>query len=189
MRLELEEYPMLASPCPIDWSTVVDSNREWIERLVAARTGSQDFVDDVIQEVSLAITRSSSRPAGSEDVGPWLCKIVVRQCALIVRQRVRHQRKLEAYHRTLELDETQSADPIFWLLHEEQRAIIHEELRAMDPQSRQLLIWKYLNSLAYEEIGSRLGVSRHVAEYRVIEAKKQLRTRLQARGINQGELP
>jgi RNA polymerase sigma factor (sigma-70 family) len=180
---------MLTSTHPIDWATVVEVNRDWIGRLIAARTGAPDAIDDVMQEVSLAVTRSGSRPTCIDEVAPWLCKIVVRQCALIVRQQVRQRRKLDGYHRAREPADSQTGDPIFWLLHEEQREIIRGELRAMDAASRQLLIWKYLNGIGYEDIGIRLGVSRHVAEYRVIEAKRELRSRLQARGIHQGETP
>jgi len=140
-------------------------------------------VDDVIQEVCLAVTRSGVRPTRVDEVAPWLCKIVIRQCALVVRNQVRQRRKLDGYQRTKATDDSQAGDPIFWLLHQERREIIRGELEAMGSELRQLLIWKYLNGLGYEEIGSRLGVSRHVAEYRVIEAKKQLRLRLQARGI------
>jgi RNA polymerase sigma factor (sigma-70 family) len=180
---------MLTSSHAIDWSSVVEDNRDWIGRVVAARTGVQDVADDVIQEVSLAVTRSNSRPTRADEVAPWLCKIVVRQCALAVRNRVRQQRKLDGFQRTREAGDLQAGDPIFWLLHQECREIIRCELGAMDAPSRQLLIWKYLHGIGYEDIGGRLGVSRHVAEYRVIEARKELRRRLQARGIEEGDSP
>ena len=185
MWLQPVQPQMLTSADPIDWTTVIEDNRDWIGPLIVARTGAADFVDDVLQEVSLAVTRSGNRPSRSSEVAPWLCKIVVRQCAMIIRQQVRQRRKLDGYHRTRKIEDSQAGDPIFWLLHEEQREIIRGELLAMDAASRQLLIWKYLNGIGYEDIGIRLGVSRHVAEYRVIDAKRELRTRLQARGINQ----
>ena len=180
---------MLTSAHAVDWSMAVEDNRDWIERLVVARTGAQDLVDDVIQEVGLAVTRSATRPTCANEVAPWLCKIVVRQCALIVRNQIRQRRKLDGFCRARETRDVQSGDPIFWLLHQERREIVRRELGAMDSQSRQLLIWKYLNGMDYTAIGSRLGVSRHVAEYRVIEARKQFRRRLQARGIEGGESP
>ena len=189
MSLQPEERQMLTSTRAIDWCGVVEDNRDWIARLVAARTGAEDVVEDVIQEVGLAVTRSNARPTSAAEVAPWLCKIVVRQCALIVRNQARQRRKLHGFQRNREREDLQTDDPIFWLLHQERREILREELGAMDPQLRQLLIWKYLNSMRYEDIGSRLGVSRHVAEYRVIEARKQLRCRLQARGIEGGESP
>ncbi len=189
MWLQPEERQMLMSTHAIDWSRAVEDNRDWIGRVVAARVGTLDLLDDVIQEVNLAVARSSTRPTRTDEVAPWLCKIVVRQCALIVRNQVRQRRKLDGFHGSRETEDLHAGDPIFWLLHQERREIIRSELGALDSQLRQLLIWKYLTGLGYEEIGVRLGVSRHVAEYRVIEARKQLRCRLQARGIEGGELP
>lgn len=167
----------------VDWPAVVEEHRSWITRVITARTGGVDAVDDVLQEVALAVTVSRDRPTAPDEVAPWLCKIVVRQCAMVVRNRVRQQRKLNAFQQSRESRGAKAEDPVFWILHTEQRAILREELAAMEPQSRDLLLWKFLQGLRYEEIGARLGISRHAAEYRVVEARKQLRRRLQRRGI------
>ncbi len=167
----------------IEWAAVIESNRSWVERLVAARTGSTTVVDDVLQEVSLAVAQSAARPTSPEEVAPWLCKIVIRHCALVVRNQVRHRRKLDGFQKDRMSQARAAADPIFWLLHEERREIVRGELAAIDAPSREVLIWKYVQGLRYQDIAARLNVSRHVAEYRVIEARKQLRRRLQARGI------
>jgi len=180
---------MLTPTHAIDWSTVINDNRDWIGRLVVARTGRQDLVDDVLQEVGLAVTRSNARPTSPGEVAPWLCKIVVRQCALLVRNQVRHQRKLNGFQQDRMLQTQSTADPIFWLLHEEAKDIVRGELASLEAPRRQLLVWKYVQGLRYEEIGTRLGVTRHVAEYRVIEARKELHRRLQARGIEGDESP
>jgi len=173
----------------IDWSAAVRDSRDWIGRLVVARTGMPDQVEDVIQEVSLAVMRSASRPTVPAEIAPWLCKMVVRHCALVLRNRARQQRKLDGFQQAGAGRDVRQDDPVFWLLHAEQREIVRDELGAMDPQVRQLLIWKYVNALGYQDIASRLGVSRHVAEYRVTEGRKQLRRRLQQRGVDGGGLP
>jgi len=178
---------MLTPACDIDWSAVIAEARGWIARLVVARTGAPDVVDDVVQEVALAVTRSQARPTRPDEVAPWLCKIVLRQCALFVRGQVRQQRKHDRLGRAKLADEPASGDPIYWLLDEERREIVRDELAALDEPARRVLVWKYIHGLAYDEIGSRLGVSRHVAEYRAIEARKTLRRRLQARGVEGDE--
>ena len=122
-------------------------------------------------------------------MAPWLCKIVVRQCALFARRRSRHQRKLDGYHQAWQTPDVQAADPVVWLLRRERSDIVRGELEAMDRPARELLLWKYILGQSYEMIGSRLGVSRHAAEYRVIEARKDLRRRLQARGIEGDDSP
>jgi RNA polymerase sigma factor (sigma-70 family) len=180
---------MLMSTNTTDWATVVEKHRHWIERVIVARTGAEGPVEDVIQEVNLAVTRSNSRPTCPDQIAPWLCKIVVRQCALVVRNQMRHQHKLSRFQRTRETPHLQSGDPVFWLLHEECREIVREELARMNLASRQLLVWKYLQDMSYHELASRLNVSIHAAEYRVIEARKELRRRLEARGVERGESP
>src|SRR5271157_5417165 len=99
---------MLTSTHAIDWSRAVEDNRDWIGRVAAARIGASDSVDDVIQEVSLAVARSSTRPTRADEVAPWLCKIVVRQCALIVRNQVRQRRKLDGFHGIRETEDLQA---------------------------------------------------------------------------------
>jgi len=172
-----------------DWASLIEDNRSWIERLIIARTGTTAGVDDVLQEVGLAVARSSTRPTAPDEVAPWLCKIVVRQCAHYVRCRIRHQRKLNSFQEDRLSQGGQTPDPIFWLLHEETKTIVREELRKLDGPSRQLLVWKYVHALRYDEIALRLGVTRHVVEYRVVQARKQLRQHLLARGIEGGDLP
>jgi RNA polymerase sigma-70 factor (ECF subfamily) len=143
----------------------------------------------VIQEVGLAVARSDARPTCSEEVAPWLCKIAIRQCAMVIRTQARRQNLLTGVCRSSETQDSARADPIFWLLHREQREIVRSELAAMDAESRQLLVWKYVTGMSYEDIGLRLAVSRHKAEYRVMKARKQIRRRLQARGLDGGMLP
>jgi len=173
----------------IDWSSIIEDNRSWIERVVVARTGTRDGVDDVMQEVGLAVARSSARPGDSDEMVPWLCKIVVRQCALFIRNQARQRRKLDGFHQNQASQDDGAGDPVFWLLQEERKEIVREELARMDAQSRQILVWKHVHGLRHEDIGSRLGVARHVAQYRVIEARKELCRRLLARGIERNDLP
>ena len=103
--------PPLTAKQAIDWSKVVEAHRDWIKRLVVARTGAEDLADDVIQEVGMAVTRSNARPTCSDEIAPWLCKIAIRQCIIALRSVAR---TLEGFCR--ERNRTERADPIFWLL-------------------------------------------------------------------------
>jgi RNA polymerase sigma factor (sigma-70 family) len=164
-------------------------HRAWMLQVITARTGTASLAEDVLQEVSLAVARSESRPTRADDVAPWLCKIVVRQCALAIRTEVRQQRRLDGFQQNRPPQDARAGDPIFWLLREEREAIVRRELAALEPPLRQALVWKYLHGLRYEEIAARLGLSRHGAEARVIQARKLLRRRLEARGIEGETLP
>jgi RNA polymerase sigma factor (sigma-70 family) len=178
---------LAVAPASIDGSEVLREHRDWIERLIVARTGSRELVEDILQEVGLAVSRSAARPARAAEVEPWLCAIVVRQCALALRERARTLRKLEGFRESLDAADAGEPDPMVWLLHEEQRTIVRDELARLDPAARRLLVWKYVQNASYPEIAARLGVTRHVAEYRVLEARKLLRRRLERRGLGGSE--
>ena len=187
MRSPVEQVEPTNAPAALDWDRTLQGHRAWLERLVAARTGSVEHVEEVLQELHLAVAQSESRPAAAEEAAPWLCTIAVRLCARIVRDRVRRQRKLEGFRQAQQAQAAPAGDPIFWLLHAEQEAIVREELAALDAETRQVLLWKDVYGLTYPEIAARLAVSRHVAEYRVHAARRELRRRLHARGLGQEE--
>lgn len=181
----VEQVEPTEAPATLDWNGTLQAHRVWLERLVAARTGGVEHVEEVMQELHLAVAQSASRPVTAEEAGPWLCTIAVRLCARIVRDRVRRQRKLEGFRLAQQTQPAPVGDPIFWLLHAEQEAIVRGELAALDAEMRQMLLWKDVHGLTYAEIAARLAVSRHVAEYRVLAARRELRRRLHARGIGQ----
>jgi RNA polymerase sigma-70 factor (ECF subfamily) len=160
-----------------DIPALVDQHRSWLTRVVAARTGSRDAIDEVLQEVALAVTRSENPPACDEQVRPWLCTIAIRQCALLLRKAGRANRLVSrATAQVVHGSRNELRDdPIFWLLAQESETLVRRSLDALDEQQRGLLVWKYVDGLTYPEISRRLGVSRHVAEYRVVVAKKALR--------------
>jgi RNA polymerase sigma factor (sigma-70 family) len=173
---------------PIDWAAVVQDNQDWMRRVIVARTDSADLADDIVQEVGLAVIRSQSRPDRADEIAPWLCKIVVRQCALAARSQVRQRRKLDGFRQARAETDCGQGDPMLWLLDQEQRELLRRAMDLLDPQGRQLLIWKYVQGMSYRDIAARLAVSMHAAEYRVIDARKQLRRRLHDQGIEGGEV-
>jgi len=164
-------------PVGNDVPALVDQHRSWLARVVAARTRSRDAIDEVLQEVALAVTRSENPPARDEEVRPWLCTIAIRQCALLLRKACRANRLVSSANAELvrrSADRLRD-DPIFWLLAKESETLVRRCLDALDEDQRGLLNWKYVDGLTYPEISRLLGVSRHVAEYRVVVAKKALR--------------
>ena len=109
----------------------VQRNREWLVRLISSRTGSQTLVEDVLQEVGLAVARSAPACKQQEELRPWLCTIAIRQCALALRKTQRQQRLLEGAAEN-ELDaESRLDDPIYWLLD-----LLSDTWSVTDPRAR-----------------------------------------------------
>jgi RNA polymerase sigma factor (sigma-70 family) len=167
---------------------LVERHRGWLERLVAARTCCRDAVDDVLQEVAVAVARSSQPPVAAEE-RPWLCAIAIRQCALFLRTSSRRLRLVARAAERLPPDAGRrlEEDPIYWLMSREDAGLVARAVDTLAADDRQLLHWKYIDGLTYPELASRLGVARHVAEYRVVAAKKRLRGLLVEIGLGEDD--
>lgn len=166
---------------------MIDRHREWLLRVIAAHTKNKDMIDDVLAEVFLAVAKSSDQPQANTAWEPWLCKIAVRQSALANRRAMRQQRLSDRYAQVSSVDESEH-DPILWLLAQERTETVREVLGEIESEMRSVLIDKYVQKLTYAQLGERLGVADHVAEYRVARAKKQLRARLIQRGFEKEDL-
>ncbi|MEL6107484.1 MAG: sigma-70 family RNA polymerase sigma factor [Planctomycetota bacterium] len=161
----------------IGWTSTLQK----LGRVVAARAG-EEAVDDVLQEVALAATRSSKMPRQEPDRGRFLVAIALRQAALWLRRKYRDADVLEpASSKTADLMETAPAgrrtteDPVFFLMAVESAETTRTCLARLEPAERELLIQKYVQRVSYQGIADRYGWSRHVAEYRVRLAKSKLR--------------
>lgn len=168
---------------------LVHRHRDWLARLIAARLSCPDLVDDVLQEVAVAVARAERPPVGEHEERPWLCVIAIRQAALLMRRLSRRSRLLAgaAEHRTQAFDDPLARDPIYWLISRERADLVTRACSRLDPEDRRLLEWKYVEGETYPQIARRLGVLRHVAEYRVVVAKKRLRTHLVAIGYEEDD--
>ena len=185
MDVQIDQHDRTASP----FDDVVQRNREWLVRLISSRMGSQALVEDVLQEVGLAVARSAQRVSQDEELRPWLCKITIRQCALALRNAQRQRRLLEGAAENGLDAESKLDDPVYWLLDRERSGLVREALAKMDEEKRTLLIWKYVDGMTYSQLADRLRVPTHVVEYRVVTARRALRKLLIDRGIGEDDLP
>lgn len=170
-------------------ASLLERHRDWLARLVAARTGRRDAVDDVLQEVAVAVTRSTRPPRVEHEERPWLCMIAIRQCALFLRTSSRRARLLARAAEQVShwAGNRPEDDPIFWLMGREDAALVTRAMASLAAEDRQVLEWKYVAGETYPELATRLGVPKHVAEYRVVAAKKRLRGLLVDIGLGEDE--
>ena len=62
----------------LDWGATLAEHERWLRRVVAARVGKAQAVDEVMQNVALAAVGSSARPCSIRDGSPsgfiaWRC--------------------------------------------------------------------------------------------------------------------
>ena len=166
----------------------VEQHRELLRRLIAARIGGS-FVDDVMQEVALAIEKSSAVPTDPGEFRNWVCGVAIRQCALVLRQEERRRRVITGANERLAAGRAEEVDdPIYWLLAQETRQQLRRAIGGMEATSRQLLTMRFVLGATYREIAQELGLTVRVAEHRVQAAKQELKRLLLERGLGEEDL-
>jgi RNA polymerase sigma-70 factor (ECF subfamily) len=164
---------------PIDWRAVLGEHQRWMRRVIASRLDDADAVDDVLQEVALAVIQNPSRPTDPEKIGPWLFRVTVCQAFNFLRRK-RRQRKLhDGLRREPPAERYTEPDPIVWVLCTERRATVQAALALLSQEDQELLRLKYLEGLRYRELAERLGINLERVEYRLLRARQRLREQLQ----------
>jgi RNA polymerase sigma factor (sigma-70 family) len=171
----------------IDWTAALEQHRPWLQKVLRCRIGDRHDVDDLFQEIALAVFRQSnptinkngspksSVPEDPEKVAPWLYRLAVRQAVNFHR---RANRKSEAKP-SAELDPFSPApQPLEWMLAQEQQSHLDDALAKLRPPDREILTLKYTENWTYDQMASHLGVPVRTIEYRLLVARKRLRQHL-----------
>lgn len=167
--------------------------RDWLAGVVLKRLGCSEAVEDVLQEVALAVSRDAT-PTRFEPTSPgaspqsasrfWLCRVALRQSALWLRTQIRLERKHKSPEiREKALERTES-DPLFALIGSETAEIFRREWQELETSHREILHLKILDGKTYKEIGQMLGISVHSVEHRLEAARRCLRLKLVRAGID-----
>jgi RNA polymerase sigma factor (sigma-70 family) len=167
--------------------------REWLSGVVLKRIGCSEAVEDVLQEVALAVSRENNQiqaetitavtPTPSHNRF-WLCRVALRQSALWLRTQIRLDRKHKSPEIREKALERAESDPLFALIGNETAEIFRREWQDLDISHRQILHLKILEGKTYKEIGQMLGISVHSVEHRLDAARRCLRLRLVRAGID-----
>ncbi len=182
-------------PCvgPDSGNDPLSGQRDWLAGVVLKRLGCTEAVEDVLQEVALAVSRVSiqgNHGASKTVASPssfsrfWLCRVALRQCALWLRTQIRLDKK----HRSPEIREKAleraESDPLFALIGSEVAEIFRREWKDLDVSQRQILHLKIVEGKTYREIGLMLGISIHSVEHRLDTARRCLRMKLVRAGVD-----
>ena len=173
----IESSPSFGEPT-IDWPAQMDQHRRWLMSVLRSRISNPHVVDDVYQEVSLAVLKQRSRPTDPSKVAPWLYRLAVRHVINFHRKTGRRKRLQETLNQQALAQPTAQYDALDWLVQSEQREMITRAVSELRPQDREILTLKYTENWTYQQLAEHLGASTNTIEYRLIKARKQLRTLL-----------
>lgn len=193
----------------IDWPSVLEQNRSWLTNVLRARIGDRHDVEDVYQEIVLAVLKQVRRsfnsigltdaeltertkptmaeatacivPTEQEKVSPWLYRIAIRHVVNFYRRtnRISHAKPCA------DLEPFSSTpQPLDWMLALEQKNNLQAALAGLRPQDREVLTLKYQENWSYQQMADHLGVPVRNIEYRLLNARKRLREQLANRDPN-----
>lgn len=161
---------------------VLASHLPLLRSVVSPRVPAE-VADDIVQEVVLAAAKSEQFPAAFREQQNWICRVALRQCALHWRRHARNS-GVESFEHT---ENKTLADPINWLIARESARQIQDAIANLSDESRTVLMRKIVDKFTYEQLAEHLQITRHAAEYKVRVAKKELRSLMQQRGLDEGD--
>jgi RNA polymerase sigma factor (sigma-70 family) len=151
----------------------------WLRTIVRSRLPEPDAIEDVMQNIAMAIVRQRDVLGEVNRIGAWLYQIAVRQ-VLMYRRTTGRRRKMHERLQRSGVTEWDVSGPLQAMLSQEANAQVHEALSEMSELDRQILLLKYTENWSYREIALHLGVQDETIEYRLMKARKNLRHRLRA---------
>lgn len=164
----------------MDWPRVLAQHDRWLRTVAFARLGERAAVDDVMQEVALAVVRQSAPLLDPARVAPWLYRTTIHQC-LLYRRKCGRRRKLtdRFVERCPPTDyDVGSPDPLQWLLADERRNLVRQALARLPRRDSEILLLKYTENWNYQQIARHLGISHSAVEARLFRARGRMRTEL-----------
>jgi RNA polymerase sigma-70 factor (sigma-E family) len=153
-------------PWKVEFEEFVRARSHALLRYGLVLTGSPDDAADLVQEALLRLSSSWWRVRGKDDPEGYVRTIMARQHVSWWRRRRRE-------HLTAEVP-----SPV----HEDEHELgeIWQRLRALPARQRAVLVLRYYEDLADEEIAARLGVSRATVRSQASRALATLRVRADA---------
>lgn len=153
-------------------------HESWLRTALHSRLGSQDEVDEVMQEVALAAAHQAAKNQQVDRVGAWLYRVALRQVMLFRRKAGRRRKLIQSAQHQLNVNGSPSTCPLQFLLSQERQQIVQQAIGKMCELDRQLLMLKYVEGMSYGQIADRLGVTASAVQSRLHRARALMRHRL-----------
>ena len=154
---------------------LVERHRGALSAFVARRLGAQKaWAEDVVQDVVLALYRTTLRFEGRSAFRTWLLGVARNCCS----DRLRRERHASGDDRSFAAVPDASLDPLQEMMRAERQAVIREAVKDLTDAHRLMLRLRDRDELSYVEIATILEVPIGTVRSRVHNARAAL-----ARGI------
>lgn len=158
-------------------------NESWLRTVVRSRVQESEAVEDIMQNIALALVRQRDAMREIGQMGAWLYQVAVRQ-VLMYRRTAGRRRNFEnrlASQAHPGVSPSKDLDPVASVLAAEEQQSVREAVTQLDELDRQVLMLKYVEGWTYRQLAEMLGVTEDTIEYRLLKARKRLKSLLEQR--------
>jgi len=150
---------------------LVNQYAQYLFGLAYSLVGNSADAEDVLQETYAGAFRGLASFKSRSSIKTWLTQILVRQVA-------RHHR-VQARHKATSMDTDLVADS-----HQNvpspaniagAKMDVEDAIRLLSPAHREVVVFRELKGLSYDEIAEVLGLPRGTVESRLFRARQQLK--------------
>ena len=160
----------------------------WLRKVILARTGERQAVDEVFQRVALAAVEQRAPLARSDRSVPWLHRLAVIQSARYRRKLGRERKALRKLtQKPPNLGNGYAESALAWLVARERHERTQEALARLAGGDAEILMLKYGERWSYRQIAERLGITEKAVDARLMRARGRLRRELAALGIHEDD--
>jgi len=171
-----------------DWGGCLAVHGVWLRKVILARTGEAQAVEEVFQQVALVAVAQTAPLSDPAKAAPWLHRIAVVQSARYRRKcgrdrtAVRHVAASQSYQ-----GNGAAKDPLAWLIAKERYEQTRLAVQQLPGAHAEILLLKYGEGWSYRQIAERLGITEKAVDARLARARAQLRRALLSLGIHECE--
>ena len=153
--------------------SIINDYRDKIIRLCFAYLDNRSYIDDIFQDVLLAVWTGLDKFSNEASYGTWIYRITVNTILLF--NRSERKRKPEFLTENF----TSSTISEFEIKIQEEKNLkkLYEALSNLEEFDR-MLIALYLEKLTYDEIASILGISANLVGVRLNRIKEKIKKQL-----------
>lgn len=167
-----------------DWAGLLARHARWLRTVLIARSGEAAAVEELFQELTVAVLRKPPVQVADARRPAWLYGVAVKT-ALMHRRRHGRQRRLLSRWETNGHTAALPVDPLHWLLVTERQQLVRLALDVLSPKDRELLLLKYTEDWSYCDLADHLGLSVAAVEARLHRARGRLRYELVRRDVTE----
>ena len=157
---------------------LVTRNIDFVRRLVVGMLGPSQIVDDLVQDVFVKVLRGRDSFRGESCLQTWIYRITTRVIYDHLDSRQKHR---EQYDETAldTVTDHHGVNPETQLQHKERNEIIQAAITELSPALRMAVALSYFEGLPAEQIAEIEGCTSSTVYWRLHEAKKQLKPKLE----------